>query len=273
MSRRAVEGALTSEGFIEGLPTFQQRRVREIIEAASGGYADFSSSVATALERMGSARLITVSADITHQDHYDILQLQMLRKAGVLSIKAIEIERHDGVFVDLKEASSGELSIASSFLALAGVLEDSSLVLIDEPEISLHPEWQSTYIDTLTSTFRGYRGCHYLIATHSPLIVSDAPQQATVYSLDKNADLEGEGVSGGSTDRLLVQLFKTPAVGNLYLKEKIVHALRLAADGRTDTADFRNTVSNLVEVSEDINDGEPVKDVIMALSDTLQASK
>lgn len=273
MSRKLVAEAMGSDRFIQNLPTFQQRRVREIIDGFSGGYADFSNALAVVLERLGEERKVTVPANITEHHHDEIMQFQMLRKAGVLSVRAIEVERLDGVFVDLKDASSGELSIAASFLALAGVLEDSSLVLIDEPEISLHPEWQSTYIETLTSTFRGYQGCHYLIATHSPLIVSDIPQHATVYSLDRNADIDGEDVAGGSTDRLLVQLFKTPAVSNLYLKEEIVSALRLAADGDADTMQFEAAVIDLIRIGADIDDDEPVKEVINALAETLQASR
>ncbi len=273
MSRSVISEALKSHEFIKDLPSYQQRRLRDMIGLSSGGYEDFKASLMFVMEKMAGDRVVTVSADITDHDHGDILQFQMLRKVGVLSIRAIEIERHDGIFVDLKEASSGELSIAASFLALAGVLENDSLIMIDEPEISLHPEWQSTYIDTLTSTFRGYTGCHYLIATHSPLILSDVPQEATIYSLDKNIDIDGETVSGGSADRLLAQLFKTPVISNLYIKEEIVHALRLAADGNAGTAEFKSAVSNLVSIGTDINDGEPVKAVIDALSATLQGSQ
>ena len=35
-----------------------------------------------------------------------------------------------------------------TFMSLAAArLDDNSLVLIDEPEINLHPEWQARYLD------------------------------------------------------------------------------------------------------------------------------
>lgn len=49
----------------------------------------------------------------------------------------------------LTDASSGELSLIFNLLSIAGEIENDSLILIDEPEISLHPEWQSHFLPLL----------------------------------------------------------------------------------------------------------------------------
>jgi predicted ATP-dependent endonuclease of OLD family len=48
------------------------------------------------------------------------------------------------------------------------------LVLIDEPEVSLHISWQRAFIDDLADVFNveGEPSPQFIIATHSPAIVS-----------------------------------------------------------------------------------------------------
>ena len=50
-------------------------------------------------------------------------------------------------------------------------------------------------------------------------------------------------------------------------------ALRLAADGDADTMQFEAAVIDLIRIGADIDDDEPVKEVINALAETLQASR
>ncbi|MES0091031.1 AAA family ATPase [Mesorhizobium sp. M0030] len=264
MSRASVEMALKSPDLPPNLSPYQERRVSEIVE--SEGYDAFRASLALAIS-MEEKRLIEVSADLSMEQPANsvVTQLQTLRRAGYLSIRSIKIEKKSGEMVDLKEASSGELSIASSLIGLAGVLEDNCLVLIDEPEISLHPEWQSSYVEMLLNTFRAYKGVHYLIATHSPLVVSDAPVQALVKSLDRGLTFSGGDVAGRSVDRLLARLFKLPTANNLYLRDEIVSALRMAADGKVGSAEFATVVDGLSDMAENIDKHEPVTEVIAAL--------
>lgn len=66
--------------------------------------------------------------------NYDLIEL--------VDIKFIKNKK----YFHLTEASSGELSLIFNLLSIAGEIENESLILIDEPEISLHPEWQSNFI-------------------------------------------------------------------------------------------------------------------------------
>ena len=78
-----------------------------------------------------------------------------------------------GSSFNFREASSGEANILSTLISLVPLLKDNSLVLIDEPEISLHPLWQSKYIDLLNKILENVSGCHIIIASHSPFLASD----------------------------------------------------------------------------------------------------
>lgn len=58
------------------------------------------------------------------------------------------------------------------------------IILLDEAEVSFHPEWQRIYLSKMMSFFSYlYKDCHIqlIIATHSPIILSDIPKQNIIY--------------------------------------------------------------------------------------------
>jgi len=70
-----------------------------------------------------------------------------------------------------------------------------------------------------------------VLATHSPLILSDInPDALNVVSLDpERGHIEdARGYAGKSYDFLLATAFNEPGNNNLYLKEEIIKALRMA---------------------------------------------
>lgn len=81
--------------------------------------------------------------------------------------------------VPLSMLSSGELSMFIRFFDLHEYVKDHSIVLIDEPETHLHPKWIRGYIKTLIELL-GNRKCHVIIATHSPLIISDVTKNCVI---------------------------------------------------------------------------------------------
>lgn len=231
---------------------------------------------ALARARQGSTFSLTADFQGYTEDHGFFRGVQILRRADLLRIRAAEIQREsDGIVFDLKLASSGELGIVTGFLGLASVIEDGSLVFIDEPEISLHPEWQTGYIDLLLKTFGKYAGCHFVLATHSPLILSNiTPENATVVSLDpdRREAEDAAGFSGRSADYLLVSAFQAPGKNNLYLKQEIIKALRLAADGQASGDEFMRIVSNMVDLLPKLDESNPVARLIRELDEVGQAS-
>ncbi|WP_348620293.1 AAA family ATPase [Paenibacillus polymyxa] len=81
--------------------------------------------------------------------------------------------------IPLSMLSSGELSMFMRFYDLHEYVNHNSIVLIDEPETHLHPKWIRGYIKTLIDLL-GDRKCHVIIATHSPLIVSDVTKNCII---------------------------------------------------------------------------------------------
>ncbi|MCI4232466.1 AAA family ATPase [Dickeya dianthicola] len=59
-------------------------------------------------------------------------------------------------------------------------LHGQGIVLIDEVDMHLHPSWQRSIIERLTTTFPH---CQFILTTHSPLVISDH-KDVLVYSLN-----------------------------------------------------------------------------------------
>lgn len=97
----------------------------------------------------------------------------------------------DGVTLNVLQLSQGEKSLmalvgdiarrlAMMNPALENPLHGDGVVLIDEVDMHLHPTWQRSIIERLTTTFPN---CQFILSTHSPLVISDC-KDVLVYSLD-----------------------------------------------------------------------------------------
>jgi predicted ATP-dependent endonuclease of OLD family len=82
------------------------------------------------------------------------------------------IKRFDGVTLSLTGLSSGEQHELVLMYELLFSVEAKSLILIDEPELSLHVAWQSEFLADIFDVI-SLRKFDVVIATHSPQIIND----------------------------------------------------------------------------------------------------
>lgn len=75
-------------------------------------------------------------------------------------------------FIKLEALSSGEQHQLVLFFDLIFRVAPGSIVLIDEPELSLHVAWQKTILNSLIEIAR-VNSLDIVVATHSPYIVGD----------------------------------------------------------------------------------------------------
>lgn len=83
--------------------------------------------------------------------------------------------------IPIEKLSSGENNLLIIFYHILFETEENTLVMIDEPEISLHIDWQFDFIDKLLEIqheLRETKPLMFLIATHSPQILSDHQDRA-----------------------------------------------------------------------------------------------
>lgn len=101
--------------------------------------------------------------------------------------KSLHVNAHDGLAVrhggdgrsiDLDSLSSGEQHEIILMHGLLFNVESGSLVMIDEPEISLHVSWQIKFIDDVRRIAE-LSGFQFIVATHSPQIINTWWSHAT----------------------------------------------------------------------------------------------
>lgn len=97
-----------------------------------------------------------------------------------LSFKQIKISGEKGIIVvdsnlkvlNLNQLSSGEKQEIVLFYELIFGTKENILLLIDEPEISLHIVWQKKFMDDLLRIIK-YKKINVIVATHSPQIINN----------------------------------------------------------------------------------------------------
>lgn len=85
--------------------------------------------------------------------------------------------------IQLSSLSTGEKELVTKAFYLEVLKPKEAVVMIDEPERSLHPKWQQKMIDLYKIMSKKY-GCQFIIATHSPQIISSVEPE-NVYLLGR----------------------------------------------------------------------------------------
>lgn len=121
--------------------------------------------------------------------------LRTLTKLDLVTFPSISVVKKGNPY-GFENSSSGETHLLCQFIGIMADIRSDSLILIDEPENSSHPEWQMKYIGWLKDIFKKYRGSHFIIATHSPLILANLKAtESTIVRLKRsdNGQIVDEG--------------------------------------------------------------------------------
>jgi ABC-type lipoprotein export system ATPase subunit len=94
----------------------------------------------------------------------------------------VELTKQGTTFL-VGAASSGERELLTFLFAIYALNVTDALILIDEPELHLHPRWQRRLLGTLEELASETRN-QFVLATHSPMFISPASIQyvSRVYS-------------------------------------------------------------------------------------------
>lgn len=101
------------------------------------------------------------------------------KKISIDKEKGFVFRTDEGQPLNPSHLSSGEQHMLVLFSELLFRVESNSLVMIDEPEISLHVIWQKQFLRDLQGVTE-LASFDVLIATHSPQIISDRWDELTV---------------------------------------------------------------------------------------------
>lgn len=129
----------------------------------------------------------------------------------------------DGGTLDIRQLSDGERSVLALILDIARRLilanpnlkdplkEGAAIILIDEIDLHLHPQWQRKIAGDLTRTFPN---CQFIATTHSPQVIGETQPDQLI--LLKEADgrvipQQSGQAYGLDTNYVLEQIMETPS--------------------------------------------------------------
>lgn len=181
----------------------------------------------------------------------------LLRQIGLLRTVDVYLTRFEQS-VELNHASSGELSLISSLIFMIATVPRNGIVLIDEPENSLHPSWQREYTDKLLVAL-SYRNASIIVATHSPLVVTGSLAHngdiTSVYRVNgsrfSKLDIDSDPASPNSIEEVLWKAFEVVTPANHFVSEEIVEAIDRYERRQQSKADVLALVNAMQAKSDD----------------------
>jgi len=178
-------------------------------------------------------------------------EIKLTTKLVDVTTKAPIFESHNKIRIPINNLSAGEKQIFYRAVYLNSLSLQNSVIMVDEPELSLHPTWQSS-INKL------YSNCgtnnQVILATHSPHIISSSnPENLFVLFLnDKNGKLEvinmekaGKFSKGVEPNRILKDIMGTPLRD--YETQKEIDYISENLEDEYKNNDFINSINKLTE--------------------------
>jgi len=158
----------------------------------------------------------------------------------------------DGQKFKFSQLSSGEKMMLSLVVDIArrlaianpsleNKLEGEGIVLIDEVDLHLHPQWQRKLLPALTHTFPNIQ---FIVTTHSPQVLSHVSKES-VFLLEDNKISDREiYTEGRDSNSILQDVFHVPKYAEEYEKEldEIYHLI--------DSYDEKNALELLKKLKE-----------------------
>lgn len=104
-------------------------------------------------------KIINSNSELTNKT------IHINRRTGEIEIKF----KNTKELLPIEKLSSGEKNLLLLYFTLIFSTADNSILLIDEPETSLHPDWLISFVDNVNLIAEN-KNTQYIIATHSPAI-------------------------------------------------------------------------------------------------------
>lgn len=163
-------------------------------------------------ERYAELQQLTESADEN---------ARILQRAGAnryeLGLMRQESQRSITTFGEL---SSGEQQLLTLALKLTAYAGDGTVILVDEPELSLHVSWQRA-IPGMLGIVGSRMGCSMVVATHSPVVVASATHRDDQCFVARRHGLTELGLrQRRSVETALFDGFRTYTANNRQVHER-----------------------------------------------------
>jgi len=150
--------------------------------------------------------------------------------------------------------SSGEKTAFVDLLLLHNELLKSDnklmnkIIFLDEPDITLHPSWQKSYVNVLLQFLQEYKetNFHIVLTTHSPFLLSDLPKENIIFLKDGKQVYPDIETFGANIHTLLSHgFFMKDGLMGEFAKEKINETIKFV-NGEDSTIQDEKEVKKII---------------------------
>ncbi len=153
--------------------------------------------------------------------------------------------------LSIKELSGGEKEILTKIFSLYLAETKNTLILIDEPENSLHPIWQNR-IAPIYQKFAEQNNNQIIFATHSPHIVGSVRKEQIRVLIKENNKIKVidkfDGSYGWQTEKILLEIFRTKEVRTVDIEKKISNLQDLILSNNQNTEQCKKLFTELENI-------------------------
>ena len=184
---------------------------------------------------------------------FNILELDVKLKGFSKDEKTMPIfENSAGEEFDINDLSSGEKQLFLRTLSIKMLEPKNSIILIDEPELSLHPKWQQRIIEVYKKIGENNQ---IIIATHSPHILgSVSSENIFILYREENGKIDAKtgdelySSYGQPIDRVLKDIMGLESIRTPKIEKDLEELRKLVDEDKYDTKEFKEKYNDLLEI-------------------------
>ena len=184
---------------------------------------------------------------------FSVLELDVKLKGFSKDEKSMPVfENSAGEEFDINDLSSGEKQLFLRTLSIKMLGPKNSIILIDEPELSLHPKWQQRIIEVYKKIGENNQ---IIIATHSPHILgSVSSENIFILYRDENGKIEAKtgdelySSYGQPVDRVLKDIMGLESIRTPKIEKDLEELRKLVDENKYDTKEFKEKYNELLEI-------------------------
>ena len=184
---------------------------------------------------------------------FDILELDVKLKGFSKDEKTMPIfENSAGEEFHINDLSSGEKQLFLRTLSIKMLEPKNSIILIDEPELSLHPKWHQRIIEVYKKIGENNQ---IIIATHSPHILGSVSNE-NIFILYRNENRKIEAKTGDElyssygqpVDRVLKDIMGLKSIRTPKIDKDLEELRKLVDEDKYATKEFKEKYNELLEI-------------------------
>lgn len=244
---------------IQTYSTTLSKKYKFINTINSNVIRDIPSYIATRRNYLATIEEDLTMKEITNKvvneinDIFNILELDVKLKGFSKDERTMPIfENSAGEEFDINDLSSGEKQLFLRTLSIKMLEPDNSIILIDEPELSLHPKWQQRIIEVYKNIGKNNQ---IIVATHSPHILGSVSNE-NIFILYRNENGKIDAKTGDelyssygqSIDRVLKDIMGLKSVRTPKIDRDIQELRKLVDENKYETDEFIEKYNKLLKI-------------------------